>query len=99
MQADALFVLAQAKHQSAAAGDQTALKQAALSYMRVVAHFGDVEGKPNVLPCLVATAAILEQIGEKADAAAALEQIVREFPDDPAANQARQDLARLKLPG
>ncbi|MBC7783794.1 MAG: hypothetical protein H7144_08135 [Burkholderiales bacterium] len=99
LQADALFILARAKQASASPGDMTALREAALHYMRIVAHFGDMEGRPNVLASLQATAAILEQVGDKTDAQALLEQISKEFPDDPAAEKARQDLARLKAAG
>ncbi len=96
LQADAMFLLARARQANTLANDTAALKDIAVQYMRVVAHFSDMEGKPNVLPSMLAAAAILEKIGEKADSVTLLEQITKEFPDDPAAQQARQDLDRLK---
>ncbi|HEY0010030.1 MAG TPA: hypothetical protein VGB55_14985 [Tepidisphaeraceae bacterium] len=96
LQSDALYIQAQAKLATANKSDTNAMKDIALMFMRVVAHFGDLEGRPNVLPSLQATASILEQIGEKAAAVSVLEQIATEFPQDPAAGKAKQDLARLK---
>ncbi len=96
LQSDALFTLAQAKLATASKADKAAMQDIALIYMRVVAHFGDADGRPNVLPSLQATANILQQIGDKPGAVAVLEQIVREFPDDPAAKKAQQELQTLQ---
>ncbi len=96
LQSDALYTLAAAKRATVNKNDKAAMQDVALMYMRVVAHFGEVEGKPNVLTSLVATADILEQIGEKESAATVLEQITREFPNDPASKKAEADLKRLQ---
>ncbi len=96
LQSDALFTLAQAKLATTNKTDTAAMQDTALIYMRVVAHFGDAEGRPNVLPSLQATAGILQQIGDKAGAISVLEQIVKEFPNDPAAQKAKQDLQTLQ---
>jgi hypothetical protein len=95
-QSDALFILAEANRATTPKGNVDGLKNVALMYMRVVAHFSDVEGKPNVLASLQATASVLEEAGDKNGAAAAIEQIITTFPDDPAAAKAKQDLAQLK---
>ncbi|HEX8341293.1 MAG TPA: hypothetical protein VF624_10325 [Tepidisphaeraceae bacterium] len=95
-QSDALFTLAEAKRATASKSSPDAAKDVALMYMRVVAHFSEAEGKPNVLASMQAAAEVLEAAGAKADAAALAEQIVATFPDDPAAAKAKQDLARLR---
>ena len=95
-QSDALLLLARCDLATADKSDKTALQDAALAFMRVVAHFDDVDGKPNVLPAMRQTAGILEQTGDKNGAIALLGQIAKEFPNDPAATDAQQTIERLK---
>jgi len=95
-QSDALYIVAQCTLATADKSDKGAMKDAALAYMRVVANFDDLEGKPNVLPSMQATADILEQIGEKDAAATILGQIADEFPQDPAAAAAKAKIEQLK---
>lgn len=96
LQSDALYTLAVAKRAGVKPSDTDAMKDTALMFMRVVAHFGDLEGKPNVLASLIATAEILEKINDKPAAITVLEQITKEFPNDPAAKKAADDLKRLQ---
>jgi len=96
-QADALFTIAEARMGLiAGSNDPTALKDAALAYMRVVADFKDVPGKPHVADSLLKTAQIEEQLAEPDVAERVYQQIADQFPADPAAALARQDLDRLK---
>lgn len=95
-QSDAMLLLARLALVNADKTDKSAMQDAALAFMRVVAHFDDVQGKPNVLPAMQQAAAILEQTGDKAGAITLLGQISDEFPNDPAAAKARETLERLK---
>jgi tetratricopeptide (TPR) repeat protein len=96
-QADALFVLAQAKQANADPTDKAALHDAALAFMRVVAHANTLPGRPNVLASLRATAAILERTGRTDEAIKIYAQIVRDYSALPVAvTVAQADLARLK---
>lgn len=95
-QSDALFILASANLQSVNKSDKTAMTDAALMFMRVVAHSNELDDKPNVLSSLQATADILAQIGNKEEAIAVYEQIARDFPDDPAARAAQSEIEKLK---
>lgn len=96
-QADALYLLAQAKLATADATDNAALSDAALTFMRVVAHADALPGRPNVLASLRATADVLERTGRPADAAKVYVQIVRDYATSPAAVAiAKADLERLK---
>lgn len=95
-QAEALFILASTKAGLADPNDKDALLDAAMAYMRVAAHFGDVEGRPRVADALLATAAIHEKIGEVAAAKTLYGQIAIEFADAPAGTKAKQELDRLK---
>jgi TolA-binding protein len=93
-QSEALYLLAEARLGIAAA-DPSAMKDAALAYMRVVAQSNALSGKPFVLPALQKTAEIMEKIGEPKSAAALYSQIIDEFPNDPAAAKARTEIRRL----
>ncbi len=96
-QADAMFAIAEARMGLiAGSSDQTALKDVALAYMRVVADFKDVPGKPHVADALLKTAQIEEQLAEPDVAARVYQQVADQFPADPAAVTAKQDLDRLK---
>jgi TolA-binding protein len=95
-QSDALFYLAQAKHGLASASkDADALKDAAIAYMRVVAHFKDTQGKPHVADSLVNVARIEEELNAPADAARLYNQVATQYTDSPAAATAREALSRL----
>jgi len=95
-QADALYCVAEGKYGMAAAkNDEPSLKDAALAYMRVVAHFKDQPGAPLVAESLVKTAAILEQLKQTSDARSIYEQVTVQYPDSPMAQQARQGIERI----
>jgi TolA-binding protein len=95
-QADALFLLAQARFGKAQASkDKTALEDAGLAYMRVVANCKDVAGQPHVVESLMQTAAIHELLNEPQVAAQIYQQIVSQYPDAPAAAGARDRAAQL----
>jgi hypothetical protein len=79
-QSDALFILARCKQAPADASDAAAQQEAALAYMRVVAHSRDLPNRPNVLASLKATAEILQKTGQTADAGKLNAQIAKEFP-------------------
>lgn len=93
-QAQALFLLAQAQ-EGLAGEDPTALHDAALAYMRVVAHCKDVPGKPHVVQSLMNTASILERTKNHMAALELYEQVAAQYPDDPAAAAAREHAQRL----
>ena len=96
-QADALYTIAEAKRGLIGADkDPTALKDVALAYMRVVADFKEVPGKPHVADSLLKTAQIEEQLAEPDVAVRVYQQVADQFPSDPAATEAKQDLERLK---
>lgn len=88
-QADALFLLAQARDKSAG-GEKTGLQDAALAYMRVVALAKDQPQHPHVVPSLMRTAEILSATGDAKSAKRLYQQIAAQYPDDPAAAPARQ---------
>jgi tetratricopeptide (TPR) repeat protein len=95
-QADALYCLAEAKYGLASARkDETSLKEAALAYMRVVAHFKDQPGAPFVAESLIEAATILEQLNQTSDAVSIYEQITVQYPDSPVAGQAKASLERI----
>ncbi|HEY8666059.1 MAG TPA: hypothetical protein VIL86_05310 [Tepidisphaeraceae bacterium] len=94
-QAEALFLLAQAQ-QALAKDDTDKLKDAALNYMRVVAHFKDADGKPHVVESLLGAAGILEQLKDTAGATKLYQQIVNQYAEDPGAAKAKEKLAVLK---
>ncbi len=93
-QADALFVLAQAQ-EGLAGDDPTALQDAALAFMRVVAHCKDAPGKPRVADSLMKTASILERTKNNKAALELYQQVAAQFPDDPAAAKAQENAQRL----
>jgi TolA-binding protein len=95
-QADALFVIAQARYGLAQpTKDATALKDAGLAFMRVVANFKDLPAHPHVVESLMQTAAIQEQLNEPQTAAQIYAQVAEKYPDDPAAAAAKQNAVRL----
>lgn len=94
-QADALYVIAQAKAGSARNDDPDQLKDAALAYMRVVALYKDVEGKPHVADSLFNTAMIEEKLKNPKEALTIYNQVASEFKNTPLAAAAQQNAARL----
>ena len=93
-QAQALFLLAQAQ-EGLAGEDPTALTDAALAYMRVVAHCKDAPGKPHVVESMMKTASILERTKNAKAALELYQQVAAQYADDPAAAQAREHAQRL----
>ena len=96
-QATALFYLAEAHAGRAAQAESPAAWQdAALAYMRVVAHFKDAAGAPFVARSLLKAAEITEKLNDSPAAIALYRQILQQHPADAAANSARAALERLK---
>lgn len=95
MQSDALYLLAEAQ-MAQAGSDGVKLKDTALAYMRVVALAKNEPSKPHVVDSLVKTALILDRLGDPPAAGRLYEQIITQYPDDPLAAVARQNLAKLK---
>jgi tetratricopeptide (TPR) repeat protein len=95
IQSDALFILATAHFASVNKADKTALTDAALMFMRVVAHSSDLEDMPNVAASLAQTAGILALTGDKPAALSLNQQIIRDFPNTTAAKQAADQIEAL----
>jgi TolA-binding protein len=96
-QAAAMFYLAEARAGLAAQkNDPAAWQDAALAYMRVVAHFKDAAGSPYVARSLLRTAEIHERLNDPAAARSLYEQVVRQFPGDPDAGAAAAGVEKLK---
>jgi TolA-binding protein len=100
-QADALFILAQARAgQAAAKNDPDDWKDAAIAFMRVVANFKDSAGAPHVAESLLATAGILEDhLSQGGKALRLYQSIEKQFPGTPEADQATQRVERLQSAG
>jgi TolA-binding protein len=64
--------------------------------MRVVADFKDTAGKPHVADSLLKTGQIEEQLSEPDVARKVYQQLADEFPNEPAAATAKQNLERMK---
>ncbi len=99
-QAQALYFIAEAQTGIARAkNDAAAWQDAALAYMRVVAHFQEFESaRPFVARSMLKAAQIQEtaQIKDPAAARTLYEQLIAQFPADPAAAEAKAALERLK---
>ncbi len=93
-QARALFLLAAAQ-EGLAGEDPNGLQDAALAYMRVVAHCKDTPGKPHVVESLMKTASILERTKNTKAALELYQQVAAQFADDPAAAAAQESAERL----
>jgi len=93
-QADALYILAEAK--AATATDDTSRKDAALAYMRVVANFKNVGGAPHVADSLLKTAQIEETLKDTKAAQSLYSQIIADYKDSPAAKIAQTRVEALK---
>lgn len=78
-QLDALHTLAEARA-ALAGNDPAKVQDAAIAYMRVVAHFGS-RNSPLVADAMYKAAALLERTGQSAEAAALYKQVA----DDPRA--------------
>ena len=92
--AEALYIRGRAA-EAMAGGDRQKLLDAALDYLRVVAHYKSLPDAPRVAASLMRAAAIHETLGE-ADAARQLYQAVAaEFPDAPEAADAKARAAFL----
>jgi TolA-binding protein len=94
-QADALFCLAQAK-EGLAGADTAKLKDAALAYMRVVAHFRGQPSAPHVPESLLKTGKVLEQAKLLPDALVAYEAVQAEYKDSPQSKDAAAGAARVR---
>lgn len=94
-QADALYLIAQAREGQAKADDADQLKDAAIAYMRVVATFKGVAGAPHVAEAMLHTAAIEEKLKNAQEALTLYKQVAAEFKGSPQATQAEQGVARL----
>ncbi len=90
-QAEALYVLAASQHQLAGK-DPLKLQDAAIAYMRVLAHFPQ---SPQAGPSLMGAAAIMESLGEPRKALALYQQAVKEYP----ATGAKTHVERLQSGG
>jgi len=94
-QADALFLIAQAKAAAARPDDSDQLKDAALAYMRVVANFKGTENQPHVAESLFDAAGIEEKLKNTKEAIVIYNQVATEFRTSPLAGAAQQNAARL----
>ncbi|MGD0463975.1 MAG: hypothetical protein ABSB74_15940 [Tepidisphaeraceae bacterium] len=100
-QADALYILAQARDgQARSKNDPNAWRDAAIAYMRVVADFKDAPGAPHVADALLHAAAILEnQLNQSAQALQMYQSVQNRFPNTAAADEAASQAARLLAAG
>jgi hypothetical protein len=94
-QAAALFALADAKA-GLAGNDAAKLKDAALAYMRVVAHFKGKADAPHVADSLLRAGTVLERANVLPDALAAYEAVQADFKDGPQAKEAATAAARVR---
>jgi len=97
-QAEAMYVIAECANGKL--GDKTdaqAVRDVALAYMRVVAHFKDVPAaSPRVADSLFKTAQLLERAASPFEATRLYEQVASQYKDSPAAVKANEALTRLK---
>jgi tetratricopeptide (TPR) repeat protein len=100
-QADALFILAQAREGEAQSkGDADSWRDAAIAYVRVVADFKDADGAPHVPQSLYRAAGILDaRLNESGKALRMYQSIQTQFPQSPVADEAAQQIARLQAAG
>ena len=96
-QATALYYLAEARAGLAARDNAPAAWQdAALAYMRVVAHFKNSPAAPFVARSLLKAGEIAEKLEDHPAALSLYRQILQQYPTDSAASTARAALERLK---
>ena len=99
-----MYLIAEARYGAALAlkqnpptpADIAALQDAALAFMRVVAHFKDLPDRPHVAQAMLRTGQICEMTNDASGATRAYTQLVQQYPDDPNVPAARQGLDRLK---
>jgi tetratricopeptide (TPR) repeat protein len=94
-QAEALYSLAEAKT-GLAGNDPAKLQDAALAYMRVVAHFKGKPGAPHVADALLRAGTVLERAKMLPDALAAYEAVQADYKDGPQAKEAATAAARVR---
>jgi tetratricopeptide (TPR) repeat protein len=94
-QIDALWISAQAQDGLTDRSDATALKDAAIAYMRVATFGKDVSDKPHVAEALLHAAAIEQELKEPAAAMELYRRIEADFPGQPAAATAKSARQRL----
>lgn len=94
-QAQAMFCIAEAEA-GLAGNDPAALKKAALSYMRVVAHFKNDANAPHVAESLLKTGVVLEQAKLLPDALAAYQAVQNDYKDSPHAKDAADGASRVR---
>ncbi|MCS7034755.1 MAG: tetratricopeptide repeat protein [Phycisphaerae bacterium] len=99
-QVEALYLLAEARAgQALKSRDRTQLQDAALAYLRVVAHFKDGEPPPQVPLALLGAAALCQELGDSRGAARLYQQVIDGYPNQAdAVSAAREALARLRQP-
>lgn len=104
-QSEALFLLAQAADAASAnSRDRPTRQDVALAYLRVVAHFRGVPGSDRRVPAAaLRAAAILEELGDRAEARALYRDLAEariaptDGPTDPATlDAARRGIERLR---
>ena len=97
-QATALYFVAEAKNGLASdKDDPTALKDVALAYMTVVAHFKDLPDRPAfVAESLLKVGQIHERLKEPQTAMAVYKQVQDQYPNTPSAKQAAARIQELK---
>jgi TolA-binding protein len=99
-QADALYLIAEAKDaQAQAKNDDNFRREAALAYMRVVASFKDQTDNPHIADALLKTAAIEEQLHNADETLGLYQQVAAQYPQSPEATVATQAIARLSAAG
>jgi TolA-binding protein len=92
-QAQALLILAEAQAGTAnQSNDANAWKDAALAYMRIVAHFPD---SPTAPPALLKTAQIEQKLNDLDAARSLYQQLAKQYPSDPSAAAAQAALQQL----
>jgi len=100
-QAEALFCIARARQgmaEQAKTGES--YKDAALAYLRVVAHFREVASTPHVAESMVAAGSIMERLNDRAAALRLYQEVVSRYNNAPAAvAAAQQGIARLNARG
>lgn len=95
-QADALWCIAEARAGLAAESrDPAAIKDAALAYLRVVAHFKDAPEAPHVPEALLKAGQLLEQLKDSRGALALYQQITARYSTSSSASPAQQRIAQL----
>ncbi len=95
-QADALYLIAEAK--AGSAKNETELKDAALAYMRVAANFRSLPDAAHVADSLLKTGEIEEKLNQPKTALSLYKQIAVEFKNSDAAKIAQQNVQRLETP-